>query len=113
VVAAGAALRGEVWVCAVPQPVGPQPVVVLTVNRLAESLAAVTVAVVTGTPGPRSTHVPVGAASGLTKYDESYVNCTDLHTVAKSRLRRRLGLLSTAELSRVEENIGLILGIRR
>jgi mRNA interferase MazF len=73
----------------------------------------VTVAVITGSPGPRSTHVPVGAASGLTKYDEPYVNCTDLHTVAKSRLRRRLGPLSAAELTRVEENLGLILGVRR
>lgn len=95
------------------QPVGPHPVVVLTVNRLAEPLAAVTVAVVTGTPGPRSTHVPVGAASGLITYEESYVHCADLHTVAKSGLRRRLGLLSPTELTRVEENIGLILGIRR
>jgi mRNA interferase MazF len=113
VVAAGSALRGEVWVCAVPRPVGPHPVVVLTVNRIAAPLAAVTVAVITGSPGPRSTHVPVGAASRLAKYDESYVNCTDLHTVAKARLRRRLGLLSSAELTRVEENLGLILGVRR
>jgi mRNA interferase MazF len=38
----------------------------------------VTVAVITGTPGPTVTHVPVGAESGLKKYDESFVNCTDL-----------------------------------
>jgi mRNA interferase MazF len=111
VVAAGSALRGEVWVCALPRPVGPHPVVVLTVNRIAEPLAAVTVAVVTGTAGPRSTHVPVGPASGLARYAESYVNCTDLHTVATPRLRRRLGLLSPAELTRIEANLRLILGL--
>ena len=110
-VAAGAALRGEVWVCALPRPVGPHPVVVLTVNRISEPLAAVTVAVITGTAGPRTTHVPIGPASGLTRYAESQVNCTDLHTVAKPRLRRRLGLLSPAELTRVEENLRLILGL--
>jgi mRNA interferase MazF len=111
VVAAGSALRGEVWVCALPKPVGPHPVVVLTVNRIAEPLAALTVAVITGTAGPRPTHVPVGAASALTKYAESYVNCTDLHTVAKPRLRRRLGRLSSAELARIEANLRLILGL--
>jgi mRNA interferase MazF len=39
------------------------------------------------------------------------VNCTDLHTVAKPRLRRRLGLLSPVELTRVEEKLRLILGL--
>ncbi|MEU5595586.1 hypothetical protein [Streptomyces sp. NPDC020298] len=47
---------------------------------------------ITGTSGPASTHVPVGPDCGVTTYDESYVNCTDLHTVDKPRLRRRLGL---------------------
>ncbi|WP_218000817.1 type II toxin-antitoxin system PemK/MazF family toxin [Nocardia testacea] len=109
---AGTPLRGEVWACALPQPVGAHPVVVLTVNRIAEPLAAVTVAVVTGTSGPRTTHVPVGRDSGLTRNDESYVNCADLHTVAKPRLRRKLGLLSPNELRRVEDSVRLILGLQ-
>jgi mRNA interferase MazF len=87
-------------------------VVVLTVNRIAEPLAAVTVAVVTGTAGPDTTHVPVGSESGLTKYAESFVNCTDLHTVAKPRLRRKIGLLAPTELKRVEDAIRLTLGLR-
>jgi mRNA interferase MazF len=68
---------------------------------------------VSGTEGPPATHVPLGPDAGLRKYDRSFVNCTDLHTVAKARLRRRLGLLATAELTRVEDAIGLILGLRR
>ena len=108
----GTALRGEVWSCALPNPVGPHPVVVLTVNRIAEPLAAVTVAVVTGTAGPDTTHVPVGPESGLTKYAESFVNCTDLHTVAKPRLRRKIGLLAPTELTRVEDALRLTLGLR-
>ncbi|MGY1455517.1 type II toxin-antitoxin system PemK/MazF family toxin [Streptomyces sp. SS8] len=108
----GTALRGEVWVCALPQPVGPHPVVVLTVNRIAEPLASVTVALITGTSGPQTTHVPIGPDAGLKKYDESYVNCADLHTVAKPRLRRKLGLLAPGELRRVEESVRLILGLR-
>ncbi len=108
----GTRLRGEVWACALPQPVGAHPVVVLTVNRIAEPLAAVTVAVITGTSGPRTTHVPVGRDSGLTRYDESYVNCADLHTVAKPRLRRKLGLLAPNELRCVEDSVRLILGLQ-
>ncbi|MFC4126134.1 type II toxin-antitoxin system PemK/MazF family toxin [Nocardia rhizosphaerae] len=111
-VSVGTALRGEVWACALPQPVGPHPVVVLTVNRIAEPLTAVTVAVVTGTSGPEVTHVAVGPDAGLTKYQESYVNCADLHTVAKPRLRRRLGVLAPAELRRVESSVRLILGLQ-
>ncbi|MEU4318714.1 type II toxin-antitoxin system PemK/MazF family toxin [Nocardia fluminea] len=111
-VSAGSALRGEVWSCALAQPVGPHPVVVLTINRIAVPLTAVTVAVITGTSGPEATHIPVGPDSGLTKYTESYVNCTDLHTVAKPRLRRKLGVLAPAELRRVESSIRLILGLQ-
>ncbi len=108
----GAALRGEVWACAFPQPVGPHPVVVLTVNRIAEPLSSVTVALITGTPGPPITHIPLGSDCGLTRYDESYVNCTDLHTIPKPRLRKRLGLLAPAELHHVEDSVRLILGLQ-
>jgi mRNA interferase MazF len=104
-------IRGEVWACALPVPVGPHPVVILTVNRIAAPLSAVTVAVITGTEGPSSTHVPVGPDAKLGKYDESYVNCTDIHTVDKPRLRRRLGLVAPAEMRRVEERLRMILGL--
>ena len=112
-VAATTAMRGEVWVCALPQPIGPHPVVILTVNRVAAPLSSVTVAVITGSSGPAITHIPVGPDSGLTKYAESYVNCTDLHTVSKPRLRRRLGLLSASELHRIEDSLRLTLGLDR
>jgi mRNA interferase MazF len=92
--------------------IGPHPVAILTANHVATPLSAVTVAVITGTPGPSVTHVPVGPDSGLTRYDESYINCTDLHTVDKPRLRRRLGLLAPPELRRVEELVRVILGLQ-
>lgn len=107
----GAALRGEVWVCALPRPIGPHPVVVLTANRIAQPLSSVTVAVITGSAGPAATHVPVGPDSGLKKYAESYVNAADLHTVSKPQLRRRLGLLSTGELRAVENCVRTVLGL--
>ncbi|MQY35698.1 hypothetical protein SRB17_36860 [Streptomyces sp. RB17] len=62
-VAPGVAMRGEAWACAFPQPVGPHPVVVLAVNRIAEPLSSVVVALITGTAGPFVTHIPVGPDS--------------------------------------------------
>ncbi|MDQ7906276.1 type II toxin-antitoxin system PemK/MazF family toxin [Phytohabitans sp. ZYX-F-186] len=105
-----APMRGEVWACAVPQA-GPHPVVVLTVNRIAEPLSAVTVALVTGSAGPNTTHVRIGPEAGVTKYDESYVNCANVHTIDKPRLRRRLGRLAIAEMRSVESRIREILGL--
>ena len=103
-------MRGEVWACAVPQ-VGPHPVVILTVNRIAEPLSAVTVALVTGSAGPSTTHVRIGTEAGVTRYEESYVNCADLHTIDKPRLRRRLGRLALAELRSVESTVRRVLGL--
>ncbi|MFB7517707.1 type II toxin-antitoxin system PemK/MazF family toxin [Streptomyces sp. NPDC056144] len=102
-------LRGQVWACAFPQPTGPHPVVVLTANRISRRLAGVTVALVTGTSGPEETHVAVGPESGLKKYAESYVDCTELHTVGKPRLRRMLGLLAPSELAAVEARVRVVL----
>lgn len=105
----GTPLRGEVWMCAFPAPISRHPAVVLTVNRVAQRLSAVTVAVVTKAEGPRITHVPLGADAGL-KHD-SYVNCTDIYTVSKARLQQRRGLLSASELAAVESNVRTVLGL--
>ncbi len=103
-------LRGEVWEAHLPR-ITDHRVVVLTINALSPRLSAVTVAVITGNEGPPSTHVPVDGDSGLTGYDVSYVNATDLHTVAKPRLHRRRGLLSPGEMTALEDAIRLYLGL--
>lgn len=90
---------------------GEHPAVVLTINQMIPRLGALTVAVVTGTEGPGSTHVPVGSDAGLTRYDISYVNATDLHTAAKDSLRRRRGRLHPAELARLEDAVRTYLGL--
>lgn len=103
-------MRGEVWVCPMPGA-GTHPVVVLTVNRIAVPLSAITVALVTGSAGPPVTHVSIGPEAGVSKYPESYVNCTDLHSVDKPRLRRRLGRLAPAEMRSVETAVRTVLGL--
>lgn len=95
-------LRGDVWDARFPEPVGDHPVVVLTSNALVPRLGAITVAVITGTQGPRTTHVPVDADAGVTKYHVSWVNAADIQTLPRSRLRRFRGRLSPAELRTLE-----------
>jgi mRNA interferase MazF len=105
-----APLRGELWLCAVPVA-GVHPGVVLTANRIAEPLSSVTVALVTGTLGPDVTHIRIGREAGATKYAESFVNCADLHSIAKPSLRRRLGRLAPAEMRSVESAVRVVLGL--
>ncbi len=95
-------LRGEVWEAHFPPPIGPHPVVILTSNALIARLGALTAALITGTPGPTTTHIPIDSASGVEKYPETWVNVTDLHAVPRSRLRQRRGRLSPSELESVE-----------
>jgi len=103
-------MRGEIWEAHIPRA-GSHPVVILTVNALRPRLSSVTVAAITGTEGPRSTHVPVGADAGLTKYAESYVNATDIHTIPTASCRTRRGLLARVELMAVEEALKTSLGL--
>lgn len=105
-------LRNQVWACAFPTQIGPHAAVVLAANRVSRRLAGVTVVLITGTPGPQETHVPVGPESGLTIYAESYVNCTELHSVGKPRLCRLMGLLAPAELRAVETRVGDVFELR-
>lgn len=93
--------RGDVWDVRFPPPVGPRPCVVLTTNALIDRLGAVTLAEITSTEGPRSTHIEVGPEAGLTGRDRSWVNATGLHTVPKGKLRRHRGRLAPTELTHI------------
>ena len=103
-------LRGEVWDAALPR-VGDHPVVVLTVNRLLQVLSATTAVLVTGTPGPRSTHIALGHDAGLTRYSESYAVATELHNVPLAALRRHRGRLAPGELRALEDAVRIAHGL--
>ena len=66
---------------------------------------------ITGTPGPLSTHVPLSAEAGLTRYDASYVDITDVHALSKGALRRHRGRCSRGELARIGELLSVYLGL--
>ena len=103
-------LRGEVWDAELPQA-GTHPVVVLTINRLLQVLSSTTGVLVTGTPGPRSTHIPLGSDAGLTRYPESYADATELHNVPLAALRTQRGRLGTAELRALEDAVRIAHGL--
>lgn len=103
--------RGEVWDAHFPAPIGLRPCLVLTTNALIPRLGAVTVAEITSTRGPASTHISIGADAGLNGRAESWVNVTGLHTIPKSKLHHRRGLLTTAELVQLSGAITAYLDI--
>lgn len=93
--------HADVWDVQFPPSVGARPCVVLTTNALIPRIGAITVAEITSTEGPRSTHIEVGPEAGLTGRPRSWVNITGLHTVPKGKLRIQRGRLSAVELERV------------
>ena len=104
-------LRGEVWRVTFPNPIGWHPAVVLSNNPLNVRLGSVVVVVVTGNDGPEETHLRVDADAGLTGYDESFVNVTDLHSLDKARLRAYRGRLDPIKLDRVAEMVRVYLSL--
>ncbi|HXC77723.1 MAG TPA: hypothetical protein VNU19_11780, partial [Candidatus Acidoferrum sp.] len=56
-------------------------------------------------------HVALTADAGLTRYDESYADITGLKSVARGRFLKRCGLLTLSELTRLEEQIRIYLGL--
>jgi len=103
-------LRGEVWDVRFPS-FGEHPAVILSINPLNARLGHVAVVPITGTHGPALTHIPLGPDAGLTQYDESYADVTTVQPVAKSRCRRRRGLLAPSELKRLEDQLRVYLGL--
>lgn len=104
-------LRGEVWDVHFPGPMADHPAIVLTVNAVGHKLSALTVVLITGSEGPASTHVRLDRDAGLTGHDVSYVNVTDLHTLPKSKLRKKRGLMHPAEMGKVEDAVRVYLGL--
>ena len=82
--------RREIWNVDFPN-IGRHPAVVLTNQVLLGRMNGCTVAVITHSDGPPSTHIALGPESGCDP--NSYVNVTDLHTVKKTHFSSRRGEL--------------------
>ena len=98
--------RGEVWLAHVGTK--PRPVLVLTREVVLDVRANVTVAEITTQVRGLSVEVPIDVEAGIDR--ESVVNCDGLHTIAKSRLTQRLGVVPSATLEAVCRAVTVALG---
>lgn len=99
--------RGEVWLAEVGHK--RRPVLVLTRSEVLDVRALVTVAEVTATVRGLAAEVEIDHEEiGLER--SSVVNCDGLHTVARTTLTRRVGVVGEDAMARVCWAVGYALG---
>jgi mRNA-degrading endonuclease toxin of MazEF toxin-antitoxin module len=99
--------RGEIWLAQVGRKA--RPVLVLTRPEVIDVRASVTVAEVTTTI--RGIAAEVGLDVEETGVDRpSAINCDGIHTVARSSLTKRLGVVDTETMRNVCWSINYALG---
>lgn len=110
--------RGELWWATLPEPKGSEPryrspVLIVSSNRFNESrINTVVVAAIASNirlgNAPGNIQLPA-KGSGLTK--ASIVNVSQLATLDKTFLTKRIGRLTRSQLECVDEGLRLVLGL--
>jgi len=99
--------RGEIWFAATPG--GDRPVLVLTRDPVAERIGSVVVAALTRTRRGLVSELELTAVDdGLP--DDCVVNFDNLHTLARERFRRRVGILSPARMAQAFRTLNAATG---
>jgi mRNA interferase MazF len=101
--------RGEVWWADLPQPVGRRPVLIVTRSAAVAVRNQVVVAQVTRTAHGLPCEVELTQADGMPR--DSFANCDVLLIVPKSRLMRRITVLSAAKMRDVNNALKFAMGI--
>jgi len=101
--------RGEVWWADLAQPIGRRPVLILTRSAAVAVRNQVVVAQVTTTFHRIPAEVRLTQADGMPK--ECAINCDNLLTVTKNRLRSRIVRLSGPKMDEVHQAIKFALQI--
>jgi mRNA interferase MazF len=101
----------ELWWAELPEPIGRRPVLLLSRDQAYRILTRVTVAEVTTTVRSIPVEVSLGRAEGLPR--NCVANLDNIHAVATSRLKTKIGQLSTERTSEVERALGYALDIPR
>jgi mRNA interferase MazF len=102
--------RGDLYLAALPEPVGRRPVLLVTRSAAIAVRSAITVAPVTRTVRGLASEVPLDATHGLRT--ASVANCDSLQTIPRSALRRRLGALAPEDLLTLDRALRFALEIR-
>jgi mRNA interferase MazF len=87
---------GDVWWADLPRPVGRRPVLILTRSAAVAVRNQVVVAQVTRTTHGLPCEVELTQAEGMPH--DSFANCDVLLTVPKSRLTRRIAVVTQAKM---------------
>lgn len=88
-------MRGEIWFAGTGQG-GDRPVLVLTRDPVADRIAYVVVAQITGTARGLISELPLDASDGMPK--GCVVSFDNLRTISKKGFRRRLTTLSSSRM---------------
>jgi mRNA interferase MazF len=101
--------RGEIWICNLGDPIGTRPVVIISADPLNEVRAKVILAVGTTKQRKIATEIPIGAEEGLSK--EGVISASDLLTIHKEFLVRKVGELNQEKLIQLDHALGLALNL--
>jgi mRNA interferase MazF len=88
-------VRGEIWWATTPG--GERPVLVLTRDPVADSIAAVVVAACTRTIRGLQSELPLGPADGMP--EPCVASFDNLHTIRRGALRRRITRLGASKMA--------------
>jgi mRNA interferase MazF len=109
-------LRGEVWDLNLDpttghEQAGTRPALILSEDIFNEGPAdMVVVAPITRTQRKIRWHVPVAPPEGGL-VSESFVQCENVRSVSKQRLKRRRGRVSPPVMQQVEDRLRILLGL--
>jgi mRNA interferase MazF len=109
-------MRGEVWDLGLDPIVGHEqagfrPALILSVDLFNVGRAELVVVVpITRTERKIRWHVPVHPPDGGLDA-ESFIQCENVRSVSKRRLKRRRGRISAEVLEQVEDRVRILLGL--
>src|SRR5206468_2180010 len=105
--------RGEVWWAEFPLPSGRRPTVVVQSNNFNESRLATVVVVLLSSNLALGDHIGNvrlrRGVAGLRKV--SIANVTQVHTIGRSRLLERIGMMPAELMERIDEGIKFVLAL--
>ncbi len=110
--------RGDVWLVSLGagragEPGKTRPAIVVSVDELSTGTPGELIVVVplSSSLAPSALRIEIEQAAGVERASRAV--CRAVRAVVRSRLERRLGSLTPAEMEQVESGLALILGLER
>ena len=105
-------IRGDIWIV---EPLGhqnPRPALIISINPVNDLCPDVLLIPITTKPGPLRVPLPdQPVITGLKV--TSHAKCESLGPVHKTRLKKKIGHLSRADLQKVEAGVKRVLGLEQ